>query len=68
MYLSIRNIRTIRPSKKLDAKFTSPYTVIKALGDKAITYKLDVLDSFTAYNVFYASLFEPADTDKPFEG
>ena len=55
VWLSLENIATDRPSKKLDAKYAK-YTVIEIVSSHS--YKLDTL--LRIYNVFYIRLLKPA--------
>ena len=54
MWLSLENIKTSRPNKKLDAKYAK-FTVRKAVGSHS--YELDIL--LEIYNVFYSRLLRP---------
>jgi len=54
LWLSTRNLKTSRPSTKLDYKRTGPYTVSKIINKN--TYKLDLLSSVRNHNVFHVSL------------
>jgi transposase InsO family protein len=55
VWLDLRNIRTDRPSKKLDARHAK-YTVLEKIGSHA--YRLDVPG--TIHDVFHTSLLRPA--------
>ena len=57
VWLSLRNISTDRPSKKLDDK-AAKYTVTEVVG--AQSYRLDIP---SVHNVFNADLLRPAATD-----
>lgn len=59
VYLSGRNIKTTRPSKKLDWKQLGPFRIAKQISD--VSYKLDLPHAMkTVHNVFHVSLLEPA--------
>jgi transposase InsO family protein len=58
VWLDLRNIRTDRPSKKLDAKHAK-FTVLERVGSHA--YKLNTPPSI--HNVFHTMLLRPAATD-----
>lgn len=59
VYLSSRNIKTTRPSKKLDWKQLGPFKVVKCVSE--VAYKLELTDGMkTLHNVFHVSLLEPA--------
>jgi hypothetical protein len=62
VWLSRRNIRTTRPSDKLDFRRLGPYEIIKAVGPSA--YKLRLPRSLSRLHpVFHVSLLEPVITD-----
>jgi hypothetical protein len=50
VYLSAKNLKTLRPRKKLDWKNISPFRIIEVLGP--YTYKLNLLESMPIYPVF----------------
>ena len=58
VYLNLRNIRTDRPSKKLDIR-AAKYTVTKVIG--LLSYKLNTPPGI--YNVFNVDLLRPAATN-----
>ena len=60
VWLSTKNIKTERPSKKLDHKMIGPYKILKALGN---SYKLDLPASMKIHDVFHSSLLRPASKD-----
>ena len=53
VWLSTKNIKTERPSKKLDHKMIGPYKILKALGNSC---KLDLPASMKIHDVFHSSL------------
>jgi len=53
VWLSTRNFRTTRPSKKLDYKRTGPYTVSKIINKNA--YKLDLPKTMRNQHIFHVS-------------
>ena len=55
--LSGKNIRTNRPSKKLDNKFYGPFKVLAVVGTQA--YLLNLPDSMQLHPIFHVSLLEP---------
>ena len=64
VYVSTKNFKTARPSKKLDLKFAGPYTVLRALGDEdPLTYELDLPADLHVFNKFHVSLLQPATPD-----
>ena len=58
VYLSLRNIKTKRPSKKLDNRSTK-FTITKVIG--LLSYRLNTPPR--VHNVFHADLLRPAATD-----
>ena len=58
VWLYIKNLRTKRPSKKLDYIRVGPFRVKKAKGP--INYKLELLENVKIYLVFYILLFKKA--------
>ena len=51
------NVKTTRPSKKLDYKKMGPFKITKKVGTSS--YKLDLPASMTIHNTFHISLLEP---------
>ena len=58
VYLSLRNVRTQRLSKKLDAR-SAKFTVLEVVNPAS--YRLDTPPGI--YNVFHVNLLWPAATD-----
>ncbi len=59
VWLSAKNIRTGRPSRKLDLKYYGPFPVIERIGKQA--YKLKLKDSVgRIHPVFHVTLLEPS--------
>jgi len=56
VWLSSKNVKTKRPSKKLDYKFLGPYRIEETIGTHA--YRLNIKDS-NIHPVFHVSLLEP---------
>jgi len=52
-----RNIKTTRPSKKLDYKKIGPFKILAKIGTSA--YKLALPPSMAIHNTFHISLLEP---------
>lgn len=65
VWLSTRNLRTRRPSKKLDWKNIGPFEVVEAIGSHA--YRLALPETMKIHDVFHVWLLNPASTD-PFPG
>ena len=57
VWLLSTNIRTVRPSKKLDWKRLGPFSITKCIGTQA--YQLALPNSIRIHNVFHVSLLEP---------
>jgi RNase H-like domain found in reverse transcriptase/Reverse transcriptase (RNA-dependent DNA polymerase)/Integrase zinc binding domain/Chromo (CHRromatin Organisation MOdifier) domain/Integrase core domain len=57
VWLLTPNIRTERPSKKLDWKRIGPYPVVERIGTQA--YRLQLPPSFKIHSTFHVSLLEP---------
>ena len=60
VWLSIKNITTDQPSKKLDHKMLSSFEVI---GNKRVSVKLQLPQSMKIHNVFHPNLLQKALTD-----
>ena len=67
VWLSAKNIKTTRSSKKLDYKRIGPYRILKKINKNA--YKLDLPATMRIHNVFHVSLLdkyrEPVEGQKP---
>lgn len=55
--LSMANITTNRPMKKLDVKYSGPFTILDKIGKGA--YRLDLPPSMKCHNVFNITLLRP---------
>ena len=58
VYLLRKNIKTKRPSDKLDHTKLGPFKIIKKLGP--VTFKLEMPEGMRVHPVFHISLLEPA--------
>ena len=56
------NVKTTRPSKKLDYKKMGPFKIIKKVGTSS--YKLNLPTSMKIHNTFHLSLLEPYEDNK----
>jgi hypothetical protein len=61
VWLDSRNIRTKRPSKKLDYKNEGPFEVIAPVGRRS--YRLKLPDSMRVFNVFHTKHLRAAASD-----
>ena len=62
VWLDARNIKTKKPSKKLDCKWYGPFTINKKISQNA--YKLQLPQSFkSVHPVFHISLLRPFEVD-----
>jgi hypothetical protein len=62
VWLLPRNIRTTRPSKKLDYKKIGPFKILAKIGTSA--YKLELPSTMGIHNTFHISLLEPYEDNK----
>ena len=62
VWLLPRNVKTTRPSKKLDYKKMGPLKIIKKVGTSS--YKLDLPASMKIHNTFHITLLEPYEDNK----
>jgi transposase InsO family protein len=62
VWLDSRNIRTLRPQKKLDWKNLGPFKISKVLSPYA--YQLELPDSMRMHPVFHTNLLRPAANDR----
>jgi hypothetical protein len=62
--LSSKNIKTLRPKKKLDDKYLGPFTITKAYSP--LVYKLKLPSTMQAHPVFHISLLEKYTPSKRF--
>ena len=60
VFLSSRNIKTTRPSKKLDDKMLGPFKVLEAMGT---SYRLQLPITMRIHDVFHPSLLRKAAED-----
>jgi hypothetical protein len=55
--LNVKNIRTVRPTRKLASKLYGPFHILAKIGKS--TYRLELQSRWQIHNVFHASLLEP---------
>ncbi len=58
VWLNRRNIKTRRPSRKLDQHLLGPYRILQQITDRPV-YKLDIPPRYRIHDTFHASLLEP---------
>jgi hypothetical protein len=63
IYLLRRNIKTIRPSDKLDSKKIGPFKIKRNIRDISFEFKLPL--TIKIYPIFHISLLKPAYPDIP---
>ena len=61
VWLDTRNLRTIRPAKKLDYKRAGPYKILEKVGTRS--YRLDLPKTMKIHPVFHVSLLERPRSD-----
>ena len=55
--LNAKNIRTKRPTKKLDPKLYGPFRILEKIGSRS--FRLEPQTRWRIHNVFHVSLLEP---------
>lgn len=61
VWLDARNLRTLRPSRKLDWKHQGRFTIKRVISPYA--YELDLPSTMRCHPVFHVSLLDPVSTD-----
>ena len=54
-----KNIKTSRPSQKLDVKRLGPFKILEVVGESQMAFKLELPPQMRIHPVFHASLLEP---------
>lgn len=57
--LATKNLRRLRPSKKLSDRYLGPFEVIEVIGKHRQAYRLKLEPEYKFYDVFHVSLLEP---------
>jgi transposase InsO family protein len=57
--LQAKNIRQLRPSKKLADRYLGPFEIMEVVGSHRQAYKLKLPPAYRIHNVFHISLLEP---------
>ena len=65
VYLLTKNLRTTRPSKKLDHVKVGPFLIKRVKGP--VNYELELPPDAKVHPVFHVSLLEPADSNTPLQ-
>lgn len=55
--LAAKNIRSLRPHRKLDAKYYGPFEILERIG--RVAYKLQLPEAYSIHPTFHVSLLEP---------
>ena len=63
MYLSTKNLKSRRPSDKLDKKKVGPFLISKVIGP--VSYELQLPPDAGIHPVFHVKLLEPAHPETP---
>ena len=61
VWLLNRNIRSLRPSSKLDHKRLGPFRIVKQINP--VTFELELPSSYRIHNAFHVSLLEPVSAE-----
>jgi hypothetical protein len=59
VWLIRRNIKTTRPSQKLDVKKMGPFKILEVVGESKLAFKLELPPQMRIHPVFHVSLLEP---------
>ena len=59
VWLMRKNIKTNRPSQKLDVKRLGPFKILEIVGESKLAFKLELPPQMRIHPVFHASLLEP---------
>jgi transposase InsO family protein len=58
--VSLQNVQTRRPSKKMDIRFAGPYSILEKIGTRA--FKIELPPTMKIHPVFHVSLLKPFHT------
>lgn len=57
--LMAKNIRQLRPNRKLSDRYLGPFVITEAVGEHGQAYRLKLPQSMKVHDVFHVSLLEP---------
>jgi hypothetical protein len=57
--IASKNIRQLRPSRKLSDKYLGPFEIVEVIGDHGQAYRVKLPPHYQIHNVFHVSLLEP---------
>lgn len=57
--LNAKNLRQLRPSKKLADRYLGPFKVIGIVGNHGQAYKLELPPAYRIHLVFHVGMLEP---------
>ena len=64
VWLNRTNVKTSRPSQKLDVRRLGPFKVLKAVGESKIAFRLELPPQMRIHPVFHVRLLEPYHVNK----
>ena len=64
VWLNRTNVKTSRPSQKLDVRLLGPFKVLKAVGESKLAFRLELPPQMRIHPVFHVRLLEPYHANK----